>query len=487
MPTSVPMMADAGALTGADWLYLIQGMNLDRDRKVPLEKVREYCTGAGVALYELNTSNADGGVLELALGASTTNAFVVVSGTVHSTFTLSITGSVPAGCQVNVLMEASGSLKIVSGDGATVNGIDPTLLLSVGDTALLGRGTGTVWWGSATRSAANTDAAVLAEYTRAEAEEQALSQAIAAEASTRGDADTALGTRITGITSKAIELDLKDADASTGVLSLNVSSYGSDLLVRLVNSTSANPPTSSGYFTLQIAGSLPAGASLRVANSMGSVEGETLNVKISFTEPYTYGIGIRTLSGMALLPLLSRAFFKAVVAPDGQTWLGDSVDNLAMAAYNRPFQLAGSVNVRADDTPLGYYEIGNGTETNLSGGRGAPIVLPSAGSWEINLFLTFRTTWIGGGSGESDHETLAQIYLLDGDGLQARPMINGLRVYANSTVSQAYFTRQGSIMSIFTERQAQGLGVYGKFPVAHDSNTRLDFLDMRATWRKLAA
>lgn len=37
MPTSVPMMADAGALTGADWLYLIQGMNLDRDRKVTLE------------------------------------------------------------------------------------------------------------------------------------------------------------------------------------------------------------------------------------------------------------------------------------------------------------------------------------------------------------------------------------------------------------------------------------------------------------------
>ena len=292
---------------------------------------------------------------------------------------------------------------------------------------------------------------------------------------------------VSAIISKAILVDLKDANGTTGVLSLDVSSYGGDLLVQLINSTSANPPTSPGYFTLQIAGSLPAGASLRVANSMGSVEGATLNVKLSFTEPYTYGIGSRTLSGMALLPLLSRAFFKAVVAPDGQTWLGDSVDNLAMAAYNRPFQLAGSLNVRAANTPLGYYEIPNGTETNLAATSATPIVLPSAGSWEINLFLTFRTTWTGGGSGESDHETLAQIYLLDSDGLQAGPMINGLRVYVNSTVSQAYFTRQGSIMSIFTERQAQGLGVYGKFPAAHDSNTKLDLLDLRATWRKLAA
>lgn len=138
---------------------------------------------------------------------------------------------------------------------------------------------------------------------------------------------------VSAITSKAILVDLKDANGTTGVLSLDVSSYGGDLLVQLINSTGANPPTSPGYFTLQIAGSLPAGASLRVANSMGGVEGETLNVKISFTEPYTYGIGSLTLSGMALLPLLSRAFFKAVVAPDGQTWLGDSVDNLAMEAF----------------------------------------------------------------------------------------------------------------------------------------------------------
>ena len=143
---------------------------------------------------------------------------------------------------------------------------------------------------------------------------------------------------VSAITSKAILVDLKDANVSTGVLSLDVSSYGGDLLVQLINSTGANPPTSPGYFTLQIAGSLPAGASLRVANSMGVVEGETLNVGISFTEPYTYGIGSWTLgswtlSGMALLPLLSRAFFKAVVAPDGKTWLCDSVDNLAMEAF----------------------------------------------------------------------------------------------------------------------------------------------------------
>lgn len=182
---------------------------------------------------------------------------------------------------------------------------------------------------------------------------------------------------VSAITSKAILVDLKDANVSTGVLSLDVSSYGGDLLVQLINSTSANPPASPGYFTLQIAGSLPAGASLRVANSMGGVEGETLNVKLSFTEPYTYGIGTRTLSGMALLPLLSRAFFKVVVAPDGQTWLGDSVDNLAMAAFQGVYARSALVLSGGSPAPTGY--IGSSV-TNYSGA----CVSLTSGNWIIS-------------------------------------------------------------------------------------------------------
>ena len=239
MGVSVPGMPDAGALSASDWLYILQGTGLDRDRKATLSKVREYCTSAGVALHELNTSNAVSSVLTLALGAATTNAFVVVSGTVCSTFTLSITGSVPAGCQVNVLMEASGSLKIVSGDGATVNGIDATLLLSLGDSSLLGRGTGTVWWGSATRSAANTDAAVLAETQRAEGVETSFSQSLSSEANARSEADTALGTRITteesareqaiaACATTAGDNSFSGENSFTKTLGFSVASFGSD-------------------------------------------------------------------------------------------------------------------------------------------------------------------------------------------------------------------------------------------------------------------
>lgn len=190
---------------------------------------------------------------------------------------------------------------------------------------------------------------------------------------------------VSAITSKAILVDLKDANVSTGVLSLDVSSYGSDLLVQLINSTSANPPASPGYFTLQIAGSLPAGASLRVANSMGGVEGETLNVKLSFTEPYTYGIGSRTLSGMALLPLLSRAFFKAVVAPGGQTWLGDSVDLVAMDAYTKA-----SIYGRGTTLARGFLTSTTGIIPNAATNLSHAFVALGSGNWLIsaNAFVS---------------------------------------------------------------------------------------------------
>lgn len=195
MPTSVPMFPDAHALESSDFFYLLQGMNLDRDKKVTLAKIREYCTAQGVSLHELNTADAVSGTLTLSLGSSTTSAIVAVSGTGRNAYTLNVTGSVPPGCQVSVFDAASGSLKVASSD-ATVNGIDATLALSHGDGAVLVRGTGTVWWGSATRCAANVDAAILAESSRAEEEESALSQAITTEAQRAAGAEQSLGTGI---------------------------------------------------------------------------------------------------------------------------------------------------------------------------------------------------------------------------------------------------------------------------------------------------
>ena len=224
---------------------------------------------------------------------------------------------------------------------------------------------------------------------------------------------------VSAITSKAIIVDLKDANVSTGVLSLDVSSYGGDLLVQLINSTSANPPISPGYFTLQIAGSLPAGASLRVANSMGGVEGETLNVKLSFTEPYTYGIGSRTLSGMALLPLLSRAFFKAVVAPDGQTWLGDSVDNLAVPAFlngltkivstSRTYSAA--TGIAAADTVLSFLSIDVPAGSWLIDGTANFLVAGATGG--VLSFWMRLSAWINDITPQADQALVTSNYSPD--------------------------------------------------------------------------
>jgi hypothetical protein len=204
-------MPSAGTLGPDNLLYLLQGSGLDRDRKVTLSKIREYCTAQGVALYELSTDNAVSGTLTLALGAATTSVAVVVRGTARNACALNIEGSVPAGCQVLVLNAASGSLRVLSTD-STVNGIDATLALTYGDSAVLVRGTGTVWWGSATRCAANVDALVSTEASRAEQEETALSQAISAESQAR---------------ESAIENEVQRAEAAEQAIATSVSNEAS--------------------------------------------------------------------------------------------------------------------------------------------------------------------------------------------------------------------------------------------------------------------
>lgn len=379
MPNSVLNFSDAVALAGADKLYLLQGAGLDRDRKVSLEKIREFCTSEGVSLFELNTSDAASGVLTLALGASTTSAFVAVSGTGQNPYTLHITGSVPAGCQINVLMLASGTLKLSS--DATINGIDSTLSLSLGDSALLGRGTGTVWWGSATRSASAVDAAVAAEKTRAEAEATALSQAITAEANARASAITAEASARAAITAKAVRLNIADADPTTGVLVLNASEYACDLHVEVSgNPTIDPPPASPGYFTLQVDGALPAGCSIRIRGGMSgaswTTSGTLLPVQVHFTSSYSYGLGDLAYPSPAWLPLVEGGDLSAVVMYDGLTWCGNSTDLLALVAYNN----AKRSSCIFRGTLTSTSGIISTTPTNLS----AASIALSEGQWVIS-------------------------------------------------------------------------------------------------------
>ena len=110
MPTSVPMFPTANPLEGSDILYLIQGMNLDRDKKVTLETVREFCTAQGVRLDIVDLTGPATSVVTHDV-TSTTNVVVIATATLLQPFkALNITGRVPNGCSVVVLSSCFGYL-----------------------------------------------------------------------------------------------------------------------------------------------------------------------------------------------------------------------------------------------------------------------------------------------------------------------------------------------------------------------------------------
>ena len=138
---------------------------------------------------------------------------------------------------------------------------------------------------------------------------------------------------VSAITSKAILVDLKDANGTTGVYPLDMAGYACDLHVLVVNSTSVAPPVSPGYFTLQIANALPAGATIHISGAVGGTVGTTLPVRVHFTSSYNQGLGETLYPSPAFIPLINGGHLSAVVAYDGVTWRVDSTDIIAMDAY----------------------------------------------------------------------------------------------------------------------------------------------------------
>ena len=144
---------------------------------------------------------------------------------------------------------------------------------------------------------------------------------------------------VSAITSKAIIVDLKDANGTTGVFPLDMAEYSCDLHVLVVNPTHVAPPESPGYFTLQIANALPAGATIHISGTYSpgpSIEiGTPLPVRVHFTNSYSQGLGEILYPYPDWVPLLNRGHFSASVDYDGVNWRSDTTDLVAMNAYTK--------------------------------------------------------------------------------------------------------------------------------------------------------
>ena len=115
MPTSVPMMPDAGALQGTDWLYLIQGMNLDRDRKVSLGLIREFMSERGADLEVVNIDNASPGPLSIQT-VSVRDLVILVQGDHTLVTELQIAVEVPPGAVLTIHNGSTGPIETVAGN-----------------------------------------------------------------------------------------------------------------------------------------------------------------------------------------------------------------------------------------------------------------------------------------------------------------------------------------------------------------------------------
>lgn len=114
MPTSVPMFPDAHALEGSDFFYLLQGMNLDRDKKVTLERLREFASLRGADVRVENAPASGDWEIDV---TNSRSLFVYVQGPGAGRVTL--TGSVPPGHSVflqNMTTPASVEMEATDGN-----------------------------------------------------------------------------------------------------------------------------------------------------------------------------------------------------------------------------------------------------------------------------------------------------------------------------------------------------------------------------------
>lgn len=204
MPTSVPMMPDAGALQGTDWLYLIQGMNLDRDKKVSLATVREFMSERGADTLVANAP--DTGDWEINV-TNPRSLFVYIQGV--GTGKITITGAVPPGHSVvlwNIMATATVEMEADNADGNCFPAIGTVDRLG---TVVLNR-MGPYDWGCAHTMDRNTLNTYFTQMGRAiEDTASSLGSAISSESTSRAEADNALGVRIDAATAdlRTVPLD----------------------------------------------------------------------------------------------------------------------------------------------------------------------------------------------------------------------------------------------------------------------------------------
>lgn len=110
MPISVPLFPDAGALSGADFFYLLQGGGLDRDRKITIAKLREFLTAQGVRLLITNLAGPANQIVNLDITGTTNVVVLAIGAFLAPSKALNITGQVPDGCSVTVVSGVLGYL-----------------------------------------------------------------------------------------------------------------------------------------------------------------------------------------------------------------------------------------------------------------------------------------------------------------------------------------------------------------------------------------
>lgn len=112
MPTSVPGMPSAGALNASDLLYIIQGLGLDRDRKVTLDTVRSF-----MHLTDRSVTQVTGtGVVTQDVTGVVTGVFVVWPGVTQ----LKLGGTFSANASFTIINATGGTLRVAPYDEAVL-------------------------------------------------------------------------------------------------------------------------------------------------------------------------------------------------------------------------------------------------------------------------------------------------------------------------------------------------------------------------------
>ena len=110
--TTVPLLEEADNLTLNDLLYIVQGLNSDRDRKLSLEKLRDFLqsvfkniTVVGIGNHPDTTTITPSGVTVSGMGGTTEIGKQAVTTTFLSAYSLTLRNSNHTVTLSSILME----------------------------------------------------------------------------------------------------------------------------------------------------------------------------------------------------------------------------------------------------------------------------------------------------------------------------------------------------------------------------------------------